>query len=114
MKSSVQVLSGHEQIISKGKLKPITMMVQTRSGNRKVTLVENLDIYGINLSEFVKECQHGTAASASISKPQKNANEQLLVQGNQILFIYKLLLEKYKIQKKYIKGLEYAPKAKKN
>lgn len=89
------------------------MSVQTRSGNKKVTLIDNLELYGIRMSEFAKECQHGVAASTSVAKVPGKKYDQLLVQGNQILFIYSLLVDKYKIPKRYIKGLENAPKVKK-
>lgn len=113
MKSCYKVTSGAEETISKGKIQPIVMSTQTRSGNKKVTLIDNLELFGIKLSEFAKECQHGVAASTSISKIPGKKSDQLLVQGNQILFVYNLLVDKYKIPKKYIRGLEHAPKPKK-
>nr|CAI5854368.1 unnamed protein product [Callosobruchus analis] len=113
MKSCFKVKSTQGlELVNKGKVSPITMRVSTRSANKKVTLVDNLEVFGINMAEFAKECQHGVAASTSISKPPDRKNEQLLVQGNQVIFIYKLLTEKYKVPKKYIRGLEFAPKKK--
>jgi translation initiation factor 2D len=38
---------------------------------------------------------------------------EVLIQGNQVSFVGKLLVETYKIPKKYIKGLELAVKPKK-
>lgn len=113
MKSCYKVKSGHDEILNKGKVSPITISVSVRSGNKKVTLVDNLELFGINLNEFSKECQHGVAASTTIIKPPSKKSDQLLVQGNQVLFVYNLLVEKYKIPKKYVKGLENAPKKKK-
>lgn len=114
MKNCFQVSSGQEQIFNKGKVSPITMSISQRSGNKKVTIVDNLEIFGININDFAKECQHGVAASTSITpKPPGKKSDQLLIQGNQILFVYNLLEGKYKIPKKYIKGLEHAPKKKK-
>ncbi|CAH1969978.1 unnamed protein product [Acanthoscelides obtectus] len=113
MKSCFKVKSAQGlELTSKGKISPITMTVSTRSANKKVTLVDNLELFGINMTEFAKECQHGVAASTSISKPPDKKNEQLLVQGNQVIFVYKLLTDKYKVPKKYIRGLEFAPKKK--
>ncbi|GJQ78855.1 hypothetical protein Trydic_g8647 [Trypoxylus dichotomus] len=113
MKSCFKVTSGNEETVSKGKIQPIIMSTQTRSGNKKVTLIDNLELFGIKLSEFAKECQHGVAASTSITRPPGKKSDQLLVQGNQILFVHNLLVNKYKIPKKYIRGLENAPKVKK-
>ncbi|XP_066261997.1 eukaryotic translation initiation factor 2D [Euwallacea similis] len=114
MKSCFKVNSGNDQIFNKGKVSPITMSVSVRSGNKKVTLVDNLEIFGVNINEFAKDCQHGVAASTSITPtPPGKRCDQLLVQGNQVVFIHNLLVEKYKIPKKYIRGLELAPKKKK-
>ncbi|KAK9890171.1 hypothetical protein WA026_008975 [Henosepilachna vigintioctopunctata] len=113
MKNCFKVQTGQEEIMNKGKLSPIVISVANRSGNKKVTLVDNLELFGIRISEFAKECQHGVAASTSISVPPGKKVEQLLVQGNQVLFVYNLLVDKYKISKRYIRGLENAPKKKK-
>ena len=44
-------------VVQKGKLEPVEMILGTRSGNKKVTLVHNLDIYGIDMNEFAHKCQ---------------------------------------------------------
>ncbi|CAH1114110.1 unnamed protein product [Psylliodes chrysocephalus] len=113
MKNCYKVKSGNEEIQGKGKVAPITLSVSVRSGNKKVTLIDNLELFGIRINDFAKECQHGVAASTSISRPPGKKCDQLLVQGNQVLFVYNLLTDKYKVPKKYIKGLENAPKKKK-
>jgi translation initiation factor 2D len=113
MKSCYKVTAGNEELFNKGKVSPITITVSQRSGNKKVTLVDNLELFGIRIADFAKECQHGVAASTSISKPIGKKCDQLLVQGNQVLFVYNLLTDKYKIPQKYIRGLENAPKKKK-
>nr|XP_023016633.1 eukaryotic translation initiation factor 2D isoform X2 [Leptinotarsa decemlineata] len=92
MKNCYKVKSGNEEILNKGKVSPITISVVTRSGNKKVTLVDNLELFGVRLNEFAKECQHGVAASTSISRPLGKKYDQLLVQGNQVLFVYNLLV----------------------
>lgn len=61
----------------------------------KVTFVNNLELFGINAADFGKECQHGVAASTSVSKPPGKKCEQLLIQGNQVAFVGKLLTGKY-------------------
>lgn len=80
--------------VERGKLRPIQMCVQTRSGNKKVTLVDNLELFNINVQEFAKQCQQGVGASATVQIPTGKKLSQLLVQGNQILFIHKLLTGK--------------------
>jgi translation initiation factor 2D len=91
MKSCYKVTAGNEELFNKGKVSPITITVSQRSGNKKVTLVDNLELFGIRIADFAKECQHGVAASTSISKPIGKKCDQLLVQGNQVLFVYNLL-----------------------
>jgi hypothetical protein len=58
----------------------------------QVTLINNLELYGINNQEFARECQHGVAASTSISSVPGKKSQQLLVQGNQVLFVGNLLI----------------------
>ncbi|PSN35430.1 Eukaryotic translation initiation factor 2D [Blattella germanica] len=114
MSSAYQMSVGGERAVAhKGKLEPIDMQIGKRTGNKKVTLINNLELYGINIQEFAKECQHGVAASTSISTVAGKKSQQLLVQGNQVLFVGNLLMGKYQIPKRYIRGLEFAPKTKK-
>lgn len=95
MRSCYKVKTGTEEIVNKGKVSPITISVGIRSGNKKVTLVDNLELFGIRLPDFAKECQHGVAASTSISRPPGKKSDQLLVQGNQVTFVYELLTGEY-------------------
>ena len=113
---SITYGSNGKPIVMKGKLDLIEMIVGTRSGNKKVTLIHNLDVFGINPREFAHKCQVGVAASSTISEaPNKKKSNgspiiEVLVQGNQVAFAAKLLLDDYKIPKKYIRGLELAEK----
>lgn len=104
------------ELKTSGKTATIKMTLATRSGNKKVTLIDHLEMFGIRLPEFAQACKIGVAASTSIIRPDcpGNSNKgQLLVQGNQIRFVYKLLTETYKIPPKYINGLDLAKKEKK-
>lgn len=94
MKPCYKVVTGVEEKLEKGKVQPISIKVETRTGNKKVTLVENLEVFGIRLSEFSKECQHGVATSTTINKLPGRKYEQVLIQGNQVLFVYNHLLGK--------------------
>ncbi|XP_066588634.1 eukaryotic translation initiation factor 2D isoform X2 [Prorops nasuta] len=107
-----EITSGGSKLLHTGKLEPIDMRVTTRCNNKKVTLVNNLESFGINPKEFSKECQV-IGASATITEDPGKKTPSVLIQGNQILYVYKLLTEKYQIKKIYIKGLEFAPKKKK-
>ncbi|XP_073819117.1 eukaryotic translation initiation factor 2D isoform X2 [Musca autumnalis] len=92
----------------------IQMSLATRSGNKKVTLVSNIEAYGIILPEFVKLCKQGAAASTTIVSLPYQKGEMLQIQGNQVRFIYNLLTETYKIPPKNILGLELAKDGKKH
>lgn len=111
MTHSFEMRSKNE--VKSSKNPTIQMSLATRSGNKKVTLVSNLEAYGIRLDEFEKACKLGVAASTTVTKLPYQKGEQLLVQGNQIRFIYKLLTETYKIPGKNIVGLDLAKKEKK-
>ena len=105
-------------VVQKGKLEPVEMMLGTRSGNKKVTLIHNLDLYGIDMHEFAHKCQVGVAASTTIheasNKKRAGGNPvmEVLVQGNQVAFASKLLIEEYKLPRKFIRGTELAAKKK--
>jgi len=110
---------GRPPQVFKGKLDPIEFLIATRSGNKKVTLIHNLDVYGIDLQEFAHKCQVGVAASTTVHEAvnKKRAGGlpvvEVLVQGNQVTFASELLINQYMIPRKFIRGLELAAKSKK-
>lgn len=83
--------SFHQDNVIKGKLEPINMVIQRRSGNKKVTLVDNLEVYGINVSTFSKECQRALSVSTTLLLPPGKKYQQLLLQGNHIEYLHHLL-----------------------
>ena len=95
-----------------GKRAVIQITTATRMGNKKVTLVSNLESFGINIESFSKACKIGVQASTAMTKvPGTNIN-QFQIQGNHVRFIYNLLTDTYKVPKNDITGLEYAKKEK--
>lgn len=107
---------GKDPIIRKGKIEAIEIKVEQRMGNKKVTLIRNLEPYGISPQEFAHNIQIKAACSTSVSQlPGKNIapGMQVLVQGNQIAIVAKFLLDEYRIPKKYINGLEQLKSGKK-
>jgi translation initiation factor 2D len=90
----------------------IQISTATRMGNKKVTLVSNLEAYGINIADFSKACKVGVQASVAITKVAGTNINQFQIQGNHVRFIYNLLNDTYKIAKGDITGLEYAKKEK--
>ncbi|CAM1328497.1 EIF2D (predicted) [Pycnogonum litorale] len=108
--------AGQKPIYKKGKLEMIDLSIAQRSGNKKVTLIHNLDAYGIDAVEFAHKIQIGVAASTSVnpSPPNRKAGSQVLVQGNQVNFIGNLLVDDYGLPKKYVHGLDKGIKNKRN
>ena len=116
---SIDFQDGRSPSVFKGKLEPIEFLLGSRSGNKKVTLIHNLDVYGIDLGEFAHKCQVGVAASTAVHEAVNKKRQEgvavmeVLVQGNQVAFASELLLNEYQIPRKYIRGLELAAKSKK-
>jgi translation initiation factor 2D len=104
--------TGCEPRIHRGHIEPISLDVQQRGANKKVTVIRNLETYGIDLEQFASTVQKGVACSTSVG-PQTGKPKclQVNVQGNQINYIGQLLHDKYQLPLKYISGLEKAPKA---
>ncbi|CAG7785587.1 unnamed protein product, partial [Allacma fusca] len=82
---------GNSGFSQKGKLPMIDIRIANKAGGKKVTLINNLEAYGINMEEFSRECQRGVAASATINQVNGLKTPQLQIQGNQINFIEKIL-----------------------
>lgn len=109
-------LPGQEPIVRKGKIDSIEIKVEQRMGNKKVTLIRNLESYGIDPQEFAHNVQIKAACSTSVSQlPGKHTAPglQVLVQGNQVAIVAKFLLDEYKIPKRYISGLDILKSGKK-
>ncbi|KAI5631342.1 translation initiation factor SUI1 domain-containing protein [Phthorimaea operculella] len=76
-----------ENKLIKSKLEPITMQVVKRSGNKKVTLVNNLEAYGFHLPALATACQHGVGASCGVTRSPGAKNDQLMLQGDQVTIL---------------------------
>ncbi|XP_060806299.1 eukaryotic translation initiation factor 2D [Amyelois transitella] len=97
----------------KAKLEPITMTIANRSGNKKVTLVSNLESFGFCLPSLAAACQRGAAAACGVTRAPGARRDQLMLQGDQTHFIAKLLCETYGLPKKFVEGADKALKKKK-
>jgi len=100
---------GQDPVIRKGKIEAIEIKVEQRTGNKKVTLIRNLESYGIEPQEFAHKIQIKAACSTAVTQLLgKNINPgmQILAQGNQVALVANFLLDDYRIPKKYINGLD--------
>lgn len=104
-------LGDQPPVLKKGQLKNVCLEVQKRMNNKKATIVYNLESFGIVPEDFAHEVSVGVACSTSVSQADnKMLGKQVMIQGNQINFVGKLLLDKYGLPKRFVKGLELAPK----
>lgn len=55
----------HTHSLRRTKLEPVRLSVTTRTGNKKATLVDNLEYYGIAPTDIVHQVQRIAAASAT-------------------------------------------------
>ncbi|XP_007951428.1 eukaryotic translation initiation factor 2D [Orycteropus afer afer] len=102
---------GQEPIVKKGKICPIDITLAQRASNKKVTVVRNLEAYGLDPSSVAAILQQRCQASTSISPaPGTKDSLQVQIQGNQVHQLSRLLLDEYQIPRKHIQGLEKAPK----
>ncbi|KAM4795208.1 eukaryotic translation initiation factor 2D [Rhinophrynus dorsalis] len=112
MQNSHQVtFPGHPPIIRKGNINPIDISVAQRASNKKVTMIKNLELYGLDPSLVGNLLQQRVQASATCTiLPGSKERFQVQIQGNQVSQVGKLLLEYFKIPRKYVNGLDLAAK----
>ncbi|XP_006834126.1 PREDICTED: eukaryotic translation initiation factor 2D isoform X1 [Chrysochloris asiatica] len=105
------VFPGQEPIVKKGKICPIDITLAQRASNKKVTVVRNLEAYGLDPSSVAAILQQRCQASTTVSPaPGTKDSLQVQIQGNQVHHVGRLLLEEYQLPRKHIQGLEKAPK----
>ncbi|XP_069800692.1 eukaryotic translation initiation factor 2D [Dendropsophus ebraccatus] len=113
MQHSHQVtFPGRPPVIRKGNIEPIDINVAQRASNKKVTMIKNLELYAIDPSSFASLLQQKVQASATCTAlPGAKDRVQVQIQGNQSSHVGKLLLEHFKIPRKYVNGLELSAKS---
>ncbi|XP_003792260.1 eukaryotic translation initiation factor 2D [Otolemur garnettii] len=105
------IFPGQEPIVKKGKIYPIDITLAQRASNKKVTVVRNLETYGLDPCSVAAILQQRCQASTTVTPaPGAKDSLQVQIQGNQIHHLNWLLREEYQIPRKYIQGLEKAPK----
>ncbi|KAH7701654.1 Protein C25H3.4 [Aphelenchoides avenae] len=98
-KAFVVTLEDGRRIVRRQKMPEIVMSIEKRAGNKVVTLVNNVTVFGIDIKEFCHRIQTKVATGTTvIAEAPLCEGHQVLVHGN---------------QKKYVKGLELGVKDKK-
>ena len=86
--------------IKKGAFTPIQIQIKNRGGNKKVSIIKNLEIFDIDPEEFAEALKHKCAASTSV-QPAANSSGlgkmEVLVQGKKEKEINGLLKDQYGI-----------------
>lgn len=102
---------GQEPIVKKGSIGPIDISLAQRACNKKVTVVRNLEAYGLDPCSVAATLQQRCQASTTVAPaPGAKDSLQVQIQGNQIHHVGRLLLEEYRLPQKHVQGLEKAPK----
>ncbi|PNJ00406.1 EIF2D isoform 3 [Pan troglodytes] len=102
---------GQEPIVKKGRICPIDITLAQRASNKKVTVVRNLEAYGLDPYSVAAILQQRCQASTTVTPaPGAKDSLQVQIQGNQVHHLGWLLLEEYQLPRKHIQGLEKAPK----
>lgn len=102
---------GQEPIVKKGKICPIDITLAQRASNKKVTVVRNLEAYGLDPYSVAAILQQRCQASTTVTPaPGAKDSLQVQIQGNQVHHLGRLLLDEYQLPRKYIQGLEKVPK----
>ncbi|KAK5639023.1 hypothetical protein RI129_011515 [Pyrocoelia pectoralis] len=102
MTKGYELCVGDEEIIKKGELLPINISTAKRS-NKCVTLITNVEAYNINMFTLARECQSGKGIGVKVNQgPGSSTCNQLQLQGNQVTFIYNLLIKKYGVPEKWV------------
>nr|XP_031294547.1 eukaryotic translation initiation factor 2D isoform X1 [Camelus dromedarius] len=84
---------GQEPIVKKGKIGPIDITLAQRASNKKVTVVRNLEAYGLDPCSVAAILQQRCQASTTITPaPGAKDSLQVQIQGNQVHHIGRLLL----------------------
>ncbi|CAH2220950.1 eukaryotic translation initiation factor 2D [Pelobates cultripes] len=102
---------GSSPIVRKGNIDPIDISVAQRGSNKKVTMIKNLELYGMDPSTIANLLQQRVQASATCTPlPGAKDRVQVQIQGNQVLNVGRLLIDDFKIPRKYVNGLDLATK----
>ncbi|KAM8976357.1 eukaryotic translation initiation factor 2D [Pelodytes ibericus] len=112
MQHSYQIaFPGRSPIVRKGNIDPIDISVAQRGSNKKITVIKNLEAYGLDPSSVANLLQQRVQASATCSAlPGAKDRVQVQIQGNQVSHAGKLLIEEFKIPRKHVSGLDLASK----
>ncbi|RKP27118.1 hypothetical protein SYNPS1DRAFT_27213 [Syncephalis pseudoplumigaleata] len=92
-------LPGKDPVAVKGVFSPVQVIVEERASKKTVTRILKLEMFMLNLEEIANKLKIECASSISIAG-KKDANE-LMVQGNHVAKVKKILAS-YHVPERYI------------
>ena len=98
--------------VSSGHLPTVQVTVETRMGNKVVTHIRGLEVFGVDLGGFVKDCQRRFACAASAGfVPGMVKDREVVIQGHLSAELEGLLVEqcgvpRHLIEVKVAKGVK--------
>ncbi|XP_064395090.1 eukaryotic translation initiation factor 2D-like isoform X2 [Halichondria panicea] len=90
MRPSFIIRQGSRETLVKNNLPKVKLTV-CRRANKTVTLVDNLDTYGIPATEFSQKIQRQAACHSAVQTAAGASGSQVLIQGNQVKTIVRIL-----------------------
>lgn len=102
---------GRPPVVRKGNVEPIDIHVAQRGGNKKVTTIKNVEAFGLDPQLLAHTLQIRVQASVTLT-PLPGSKDKVIVQvqGNQVSHLARLLVDEFSIPRRFICGLEKAPK----
>lgn len=102
---------GQEPVVKKGKICPIDITLAQRASNKKVTVVRNLEAYGLDPGSVAATLQQRCQASTTVTPaPGAKDSLQVQIQGNQVHHLGRLLLEEYHLLENTSRAWSTPPK----
>ena len=101
------------KVLIQGKLPKLNIQIKRVSGNKSVTLVTGFEGFMIDENYFGDLMKKRAQASISIGPDLTGKVVQVQIQGNQTKHVQHIVCDIFKIDKKYITGLENAKPGKK-
>ncbi|XP_029476941.1 eukaryotic translation initiation factor 2D-like [Oncorhynchus nerka] len=87
------VFPGQPPVVKKGHIEPIDISVAFRNSNKTVTMIKNLEVYGVDPMAVSLALQHRVHASSALNSVPGSKDRVLVqIQGNRVQQVGQLLL----------------------
>nr|XP_046221070.1 eukaryotic translation initiation factor 2D-like [Oncorhynchus gorbuscha] len=87
------VLPGQPPVVKEGHIEPIDISVAFRNSNKTVTMIKNLEVYGVDPMAVSLALQHRVHASSALNSVPGSKDRVLVqIQGNRVQQVGQLLL----------------------